>query len=103
VRKRCYRKQPLLSAMALAILCSGTAAAEAENAEPVDWPEDGFTWLSDARNVTHWRLGAGLGVRPSPYEGDRMQYLPIPLLVFLNKWTHVATTKVDLRSAPGAA
>lgn len=97
MKKRCYRKQPLLSAMALAILCSGTVAAEAENAELVGRPGDGFTWLSDAPNVTHWSLGAGLGVMPSRYEGDRMRYLPIPLLVFDSKWTRVATTKADLK------
>ncbi|MCP2092049.1 UNVERIFIED_ORG: hypothetical protein J2Y81_008155 [Paraburkholderia sediminicola] len=53
MKKACYRKQPLLSAMALAILYSGSAAAEGGNAQLVGAPKDGFALLSDAPNVTH--------------------------------------------------
>ncbi|GLU35682.1 MipA/OmpV family protein [Trinickia caryophylli] len=58
---------------------------------------NGFTFLSDTPNVTHWGLGAGVGVRASPYAGDGADVTPLPLVYFENKWARLFGTTLDLK------
>ncbi|WP_155637354.1 MipA/OmpV family protein [Burkholderia cepacia] len=74
-------------------LVSDVAWADAQNT-PGD---SGFTILSNATNVTHWGLGAGVAAAPSPYRGDRAMIMPIPLLSIENKWISVFATTLDLK------
>lgn len=86
------RDSPLLLAAAL-LLSSRLAWADGVNNDA----DSGFTVLSNATNVTHWGLGAGVGVEPSPYRGDSAKVTPIPLFYIENKWISAFATRLDLK------
>ncbi len=56
----------------------------------------GFTFWSDAPNVTRWGLGAGVQYEQSPYKGDDATVSPLPLIYFENKWIHLFGTTLDV-------
>jgi len=97
VKKTLCRKHPLLLAVTSAFLYSGAAWADGVSADPPEAEDNGFTVLSNATNVTHWGLGAGVGIESSPYRGDSSRVAPIPLISFDNKWVHAFGTTVDLK------
>ncbi|MFP3606867.1 MipA/OmpV family protein [Paraburkholderia sp. SIMBA_053] len=97
MRKAIRGKQPLLLAVTSACLLSGGAWANGVSAEPPEAEDSGFTVLSNATNVTHWGLGAAVGLEPSPYSGDSTRVSPIPLISLDNKWLHAFGTTVDLK------
>ncbi|WP_246794450.1 MipA/OmpV family protein [Burkholderia perseverans] len=76
-----------------------TQSASAQSA-PADEDDGnaGLTILNNATNVTHWGLGAGVGIESSPYRGDGSKVSPIPLLYFDDKWVHVLGTTLDLKA-----
>ncbi|WP_321804140.1 MipA/OmpV family protein [Burkholderia sp. BCC1993] len=83
--------------MALIVLQPVSGLAKDADSQPFGKFADGFSFLNNSPNVTHWGLGAGVGVMPSPYKGDSTRYLPIPLVTFDNKWVHVAGTTMDMK------
>ncbi|MEX3919913.1 MipA/OmpV family protein [Paraburkholderia sp. BR10872] len=97
MRKTILRKRLLLLAIASAFLSSGAAWANGVSAEPPEAEDSGFTVLSNATNVTHWGLGAAVGIESSPYRGDSTRVAPIPLISFDNKWLHAFGTNVDFK------
>ncbi|WP_410013502.1 MipA/OmpV family protein [Sodalis sp. RH24] len=74
-----------------AACAAGTAPATAEN------DATGFSFWSDAPNVTHWGLGIGVGYEQSPYKGDDASVSPLPLIYFDNKWIHLFGNKLDVK------
>lgn len=87
------REYGVLLAAASFFLSSGIARAQ-----NVNNPENAsLAILSNAANVTHWGLGGGVGIEPSPYRGDSMRVLPIPLFYFDNKWISAFATTLDLK------
>ncbi|WP_176057395.1 MipA/OmpV family protein [Paraburkholderia sp. BCC1876] len=92
VKKVCCRDYPLLLAAAL-LMSSRVAWAGGVDNEA----DSGFTVLSNATNVTHWGLGAGVGVDASPYRGDKARITPIPLFYIDNKWINAYATRLDLK------
>ncbi|WP_118178795.1 MipA/OmpV family protein [Paraburkholderia phosphatilytica] len=92
------RLLPLFVTITSIALSSGAARAEGEGgSDQPDAGNSGLTILNDATNVTHWGLGAGVGLRESPYKGDGMQVMPFPLVSFDDKWVHLIGTTVDLK------
>ncbi|WP_244438828.1 MipA/OmpV family protein [Paraburkholderia dilworthii] len=92
-RKDRQRKYRMLLATASLFLSAGIVRAQ-----NVNNPEgSGFTVLSKATNVTHWGLGAGVGIEPSPYKGDSARITPIPLFYVDNKWISAFATTLDLK------
>ncbi|MDR6495335.1 MipA/OmpV family protein [Paraburkholderia sp. 22099] len=89
-RRREYR-----ALLAAASLMLGSGSVRAQNATNPD--DSGFTVLSNATNVTHWGLGAGVGIEPSPYKGDSARITPIPLFYVDNKWISAFATTLDLK------
>lgn len=85
----------------LCLALSATAASAQQNApasgESGDADSSGLTILSNATDVTHWGLGAGVGVEASPYSGYGLKVSPIPLVYFDDKWLHVFGTTLDLK------
>lgn len=53
--------------------------------------------LNNATNVTHWGLGAGVGIGESPYKGYGSKVAPLPLVYFDDKWVHVFGTTADVK------
>jgi len=93
VRKDRRREYRVLLAAASLFLSSGIVRAQNANN-----PEgSGFTVLSNATNVTHWGLGAGVGIEPSPYKGDSARISPIPLFYVDNKWISAFATTLDVK------
>lgn len=93
VKKDRLREYRVLLAAAALFLSSGIAWAQNANN-----PEgSGLTILNNATNVTHWGLGAGVGIAPSPYKGDGANITPIPLFYVDNKWISVFATTLDLK------
>ncbi|WP_414440612.1 MipA/OmpV family protein [Burkholderia sp. 22PA0106] len=95
-----FLRTACLRAGAICLTWSATvslASAQSLSAPPQDSDADGFTILGSATNVTHWGLGAGVGVEASPYRGDGAKVSPIPLLYFDDKWVHVLGTTLDLK------
>lgn len=90
------RERPLLVLAASFALSSASAWAD-DGTIPPDADTSGLTILNNATNVTHWGLGAGVGIEPSPYKGDSNRVLPLPLLYFDNKWVRAIGTTVDLK------
>lgn len=82
---------------ALFLLSSAPAWADGDEAAATGTDQSGLTILSNATNVTHWGLGAGVNVRALPYKGDGSQVSPVPLLNFDNKWVHVGGTTIDAK------
>ncbi|MGF6870889.1 MipA/OmpV family protein [Paraburkholderia sp. MM5477-R1] len=97
MKKTLRRKHPLLLAVTSAFLYSGAAWADGVSADPPEAEDSGFTVLSNATNVTHWGLGAAVGIESSPYRGDGSRVAAIPLISFDNKWVHAFGTTVDLK------
>ncbi|MCA8430164.1 MipA/OmpV family protein [Burkholderia seminalis] len=97
MKRTLCRKRPLLVAFTSIVLYSGAACADGVGAEPLQADDNGFTILSNATNVTHWGLGAGVGIESSPYRGDGSRVAPIPLISFDDKWVHAFGTTVDLK------
>lgn len=89
-RRREYRA--LLAAASLVLSAGSARAQNASNPEG-----SGFTVLSNATNVTHWGLGAAVGIEPSPYKGDSARITPIPLFYVDNKWISAYATTLDLK------
>src|SRR4051812_37867594 len=87
-RRREYRA--LLAAASLVLSAGSVRAQNASNPEG-----SGFTVLSNATNVTHWGLGAAVGIEPSPYKGDSARITPIPLFYVDNKWISAYATTLD--------
>ncbi len=88
--------------LALAASAAATSASAQQLGAPADAAAstdagDGFTILSNATNVTHWGLGAGVGIQGSPYRGYGADVSPIPLLYFDDKWVHLLGTTIDLK------
>ncbi|OTP66590.1 MipA/OmpV family protein [Caballeronia sordidicola] len=84
--------------IASVMLHSGTVlAADGFTRDPSDTDDAGFTILSNATNVTHWGLGAGVGFEQSPYKGYGSKVTPIPLIFFDDKWVHALGTTLDLK------
>lgn len=75
------------------------ACAEEGGANPVDIQDVGFTILSNATNVTHWGLGAGVSIGESPYRGYGSKVEPLPLVYFDDKWLHIFGTSIDVKIA----
>lgn len=96
MRKLLRRRNQLLLTVASVMLHSGAVLA-AGTADPGDSDDAGFTVLSNATNVTHWGLGAGVGLEQSPYKGYGSKVSPIPLIYFDDKWVHVLGNKLDLK------
>lgn len=92
VKKVRCRDYPVLLAAAL-LMSSRLAWAGGADSEA----DSGFTVLSNATNVTHWGLGAGVGVDASPYRGDKVRVTPIPLFYIDNKWINAYATRLDLK------
>ncbi|KAG8150166.1 MipA/OmpV family protein [Burkholderia catarinensis] len=90
------RERPLLLLAASFALSSASAWAD-EGTIPPDADNSGLTILNHATNVTHWGLGAGVGIEPSAYKGDGSRVLPLPLIYFDNKWVQAFGTTVDLK------
>jgi MipA family protein len=80
-----------------ALLYSGYANADGIVADSSSQDDSGFTILSNATNVTHWGLGAGLAVRAQPYSGDSAKVTPVPLVTFDDKWVSLFGTTLDLK------
>ncbi|AMV48490.1 MipA/OmpV family protein [Paraburkholderia caribensis] len=99
MRKATFRKHPLLLAVTSTLLTSGAAWADGVSADPPEVADSGFTLLSNATNVTHWGLGAAVGIESSPYRGDGSRVAPIPLISLDNKWVHAFGTTVDAKVA----
>ncbi|RDV00939.1 MipA/OmpV family protein [Trinickia dinghuensis] len=97
MKKAPRRDRPLLLTAALFVLSSAPAWADGDNATTPDTDTSGFTILSNATNVTHWGLGAGVGIEGLPYKGDGSKVSPIPLINFDNKWVHLGGTGIDLK------
>jgi outer membrane protein len=96
-----YRKSLLILCFSatgmVAATVSASAAAAGLSGEVAPASDDGFTFLSDAPNVTHWGIGAGVGYRESPYKGYGADVSPLPVLFFDNKWIHAFGTMLDLK------
>jgi len=88
-----WRAVPLLLSLSLAAWLPCTARADSPEAVS----GNGFTFLSDATNVTHWGLGAGVGVEAKPYKKDRAEVLPLPLVYFDDKWVRLFGNSIDLK------
>jgi MipA family protein len=84
-------------AIAAVIAYSSPVWADGINAEAPAPDDSGFTLLSNATDVTHWGLGAGVGIKQSPYQGDGAKVSPYPLFYFDDKWVHVLGTGADLK------
>ena len=88
----------MLLTVASVMLHSGAVwAADGLTKDPSDTDDAGFTILSNATNVTHWGLGAGVGLEESPYKGYGSKVSPIPLIYFDDKWIHALGTTLDLK------
>jgi MipA family protein len=97
VKKYARDSRKLLLAMAAVFLSSSTAWAEGAGADPSNTENTGLAILNNATNVTHWGLGAGVGIQGSPYKGYGSKVVPIPLLYFDDKWVHAFGTTIDLK------
>lgn len=86
----------LLSTALLALLPRTSHAVGVSDDAPAGQP-NGFTFLSDAPNVTHWGIGAGVGVEASPYRGYGANVNPLPVLYFDDKWVHAFGTTLDVK------
>lgn len=95
--KKTFREHSLLLAVASVCMYSGAALADEAKAESTEPDNSGFTVLSNATNVTHWGLGAGVGIESAPYKGDGTKFTPIPLFFFDDKWVHMLGTTADLK------
>lgn len=84
---------PLLLTLSLAVWLPGTAHADSPEADS----GNGFTLLSDAPNITHWGLGAGVGVEAKPYKEYGAKVAPLPLIYFDNKWVRVFGPSIDMK------
>jgi outer membrane protein len=87
----------LLLVIASVLMHCAAAQAKGVVTDLSDSDDAGFTVLSNATNVTHWGLGAGVGLKQSPYKGDDTRLSAIPLFYFDNKWVHAAGTTIDFR------
>ncbi|TDV27238.1 outer membrane protein [Paraburkholderia caballeronis] len=93
------KKKPLfvrpifMTVVASTVFSSGVAWGD----EGADAENPGLTILSNATNVTHWGLGAGVGVKESPYQGYGTKVQPFPLVYFDNKWVRLLGTTVDVK------
>ncbi|WP_346730537.1 MipA/OmpV family protein [Caballeronia sp. dw_19] len=98
MRKLFRRRNQLLLIVASGMLHGGAVwAADGITQDPSDTDDEGFTVLSNATNVTHWGLGAGVGLGESPYKGYGSKVTPIPLIYFDDKWVHALGTTLDLK------
>lgn len=78
-------------------LSSGVVRAEGEGTDQTDAANSGLTILNNATNVTHWGLGAGVGIGESPYKGYGSKIEPFPLVFFDDKWVHVFGATIDAK------
>ncbi|TKC88297.1 MipA/OmpV family protein [Trinickia terrae] len=92
-----HRERQLLLILAPVLLSSGTAWADGANADQPYADASGLTILSNATNVTHWGLGAGVSVEGSPYKHYGSKVSPVPLVSFDDKWVRLFGTTVDLK------
>lgn len=97
MKRNFCREWQMLPALASVLLYSGAARAQDVHPEFTDNADSGFTVLSNATNVTHWGLGAGVGVESAPYKGYGTKFSPLPLLLFDDKWVHLLGTTLDLK------
>ncbi|PTB22609.1 MipA/OmpV family protein [Trinickia symbiotica] len=95
-KSRGRERQSLLLFVCLLSL-SAPAWADGEGAGQPEADGTGLAILNNATNVTHWGLGAGVGIEQSPYKGYGSKVSPIPLLYFDDKWVHVLGTTIDLK------
>lgn len=80
------------------LLLSAKSVCAQQQTQPASHDDDsGFAVLANTTNVTHWGLGAGVGIQSSPYRGYGSKVSPIPLLYFDDKWVHLLGTTVDLK------
>ncbi|WP_175876795.1 MipA/OmpV family protein [Burkholderia sp. BCC0097] len=95
--KTAFRRERPLWLIAASFALSSVSAWADEGMSPPDPDNTGLTILNNATNVTHWGLGAGVGIEPSAYRGDGTRVLPFPLVYFDNKWVQAIGTTVDLK------
>lgn len=96
MKKTFHRERSLLLIAGSFVLSAASAWAD-EGTIPPDADNLGLTILNNATNVTHWGLGAGVGIEQSPYKGDSSRVLPFPLVYFDNKWVQAVGTTIDLK------
>jgi outer membrane protein len=97
LRKLFCRDLRWLLVIASVFAHAGAARAEGIVTDLSDSDDTGFTVLSNATNVTHWGLGAGVGYEQAPYKSYGAKYSPLPLFYFDDKWVHAAGTTIDLK------
>ncbi len=97
MKKSPGRERPSLLLVTLLLISSAPAWADGESAGQPDAGDTGLTILSNATNVTHWGLGAGVGIEQSPYKGYGSKVSPIPLAYFDDKWVRVQGAGIDLK------
>jgi len=92
------RRNQLLLTVASVMLHSGAVwAADGPHKRSVRYRTTRDSQSSaNATNVTHWGLGAGVGLEESPYKGYGSKVSPIPLIYFDDKWIHAPATTLDL-------
>ncbi|WP_027351344.1 MipA/OmpV family protein [Halotalea alkalilenta] len=92
---RSKRWSMLLPAFAFVLV--DAAYAQQTRSDTPDAGGSGFTFLSDAPNVTHWGLGVGARYRDSAYRGYGSDVDALPLFYFDNKWVNFFGTRADLK------
>lgn len=97
MRKLLCRDHRFLLVIASVLVYSAAARAEGIVTDLSDSDDTGFTVLSNATNVTHWGLGAGVGYQQSPYKSYGPRFSPLPLFYFDDKWVHAAGTTIDFK------
>ena len=94
-KARRLKRNLLKTGISIVLYSVGMAAYAADNQTPS--VQEGFTILGNATNVTRWGVGAGTGLKASPYKGDGTLVAPIPLVSFENKWVRASGVTADLK------
>jgi len=99
VRKNVSREVSWLMLCASALVSTPVWADDTsvQPARPTQPDDSGFTVLSNATNVTHWGLGAGVGYEQAPYDRYGSKFSPFPLFFFDDKWIHAIGTTLDIK------
>jgi MipA family protein len=97
VKRNLLPARSIVMLVAMFALSSGAAWADGIDADQPDAENSGLTILNNATNVTHWGLGAGVGIGESPYTGYGSKVVPFPLVSFDDKWVHLMGTTIDVK------